>query len=721
MKDNSLFIIVAGNNLFYKCTKAKESNINTNAKFICQYETDYYDNAINSSVNLFARKIIVDEDHIGMNAFCDDYKVNVIKAEMKMGKTKALIEYLHASNFKTIIVISFRRTFSAEILSKLDGFTLYSDIANDIYISDYPKLIVQIESLHRIKMPMNYSLVILDEVESIWSQFSSSNFTNFGICINKFEAILKLSQKIICMDANICKRTFDILRKIVSVDDIHYYVNTWNPSRDYCYNICTDKGSWVYQLQELLKKDANIAIFSNSLAEANKIFLFISNHENYKGKVMQYDSKTKESIKKLHFSNVDKYWEKYRCIICTPTVSAGISFEVEKHFDYIFGYFTDKSCNVETCRQMLGRVRSIASQNIYLYLVSSGEKFDTNISRIQDLIKRDKADLFADNIGLLGFKIDTEKNKLEPFDNFAFEIITQNIAFHNISKSNFYGRFYKQIRGDHLKIRSQVKQFNVPKEQTMQILKCYNDGGKIIDDNHIECILSAENISHYDFSQLNEKRRKLEDLKSEDLYAIEKYKIANILATELDKPLLEIFTSQIKLKQVKALREIFAISTSNENSIDTNIANMYLQMKKNEHKSKFLDYRNVHRHKICRDLCKMFDPIIDISLIPCNIICIENCKVADEAEFIKLVNDNAYIFDLPLFENASSSISCIVKILAQLYGIRTKYKTNELLAPDFIYFIRNGNKYRGSRKSHEGKIINLPTINIELFHIGNFC
>ena len=50
-----------------------------------------------------------------------------------------------------------------------------------------------------------------------------------------------------------------------------------------------------------------------------------------------YSSDTPKKIKDLHFSNVNKY---FICdvLIYTPTISAGISFEVD-HFDFLFGYF----------------------------------------------------------------------------------------------------------------------------------------------------------------------------------------------------------------------------------------------------------------------------------------------------------------------------------------------------------------------------------------------
>ena len=54
-------------------------------------------------------------------------------------------------------------------------------------------------------------------------------------------------------------------------------------------------------------------------------------------KIRLYSSETNKETKKLHFSDVNKYLT-YDCLIYTPTLSAGISYEIE-HYDYLFGYF----------------------------------------------------------------------------------------------------------------------------------------------------------------------------------------------------------------------------------------------------------------------------------------------------------------------------------------------------------------------------------------------
>jgi hypothetical protein len=105
-----------------------------------------------------------------------------------------------------------------------------------------------------------------------------------------------------------------------------------------------------------LSAGKKICIPASSLEEAETLYEIIK--EKFPSlSVRFYSSKTPIMEKKEHFSNVSMWWV-CDVLIYTPTVSAGISFELD-HFDKIYAYFSDKSCSVETTMQMLGRVRSL--------------------------------------------------------------------------------------------------------------------------------------------------------------------------------------------------------------------------------------------------------------------------------------------------------------------------------------------------------------------------
>lgn len=74
--------------------------------------------------------------------------------------------------FPTILALSFRRTFARDNASK-NGFVNYESIQGEINLIDYPKVILQVDSLARLNTSVKPSLLILDEIESTIEQLLS--------------------------------------------------------------------------------------------------------------------------------------------------------------------------------------------------------------------------------------------------------------------------------------------------------------------------------------------------------------------------------------------------------------------------------------------------------------------------------------------------------------------------------------------------------------------
>jgi hypothetical protein len=103
------------------------------------------------------------------------------------------------SKFKTILVISFRRTFADEFSHKMNISNYQKIKQNQINMSEYPRLCVQLESLYRVNFDVDIDLVVFDEIESIQSQFNS--FDKKTNNINTSKAIELWKFKCLFMDA----------------------------------------------------------------------------------------------------------------------------------------------------------------------------------------------------------------------------------------------------------------------------------------------------------------------------------------------------------------------------------------------------------------------------------------------------------------------------------------------------------------------------------------
>jgi hypothetical protein len=366
----------------------------------------------------------------------------VVHAAMKMGKTKALKKYVDnyfASKLRRDIIryVSFRQTFSGNIKEKFGDFTLYSDVAGPLTQS---RLIVQVESLHRLEVGVEPpDLLILDECESIFEQFDSGLLRSFNESFAKFQYLLKYSKHVICMDAGISDRTFRIIDSIRGAEGLLYHACVHKNATADRYSLTADRGKWLGMLYTSLGKGERAAISISSLTEARAIEAGIK--KKFPGKVVKlYSSETLQSEKREHFADVNTYWQQCDVLMYTPTVSAGVSFEV-RHFDRCFGYFTDQSCPVETCMQMIGRIRDVATREYTIFLAATGASLPVDINEIRAGVYQRRENLMKtfDETGLrVEYGADGEV-RYHASD--YFTIWLENTRVRNLSRNAFIRRF----------------------------------------------------------------------------------------------------------------------------------------------------------------------------------------------------------------------------------------------------------------------------------------
>ncbi|QKE50197.1 replication origin-binding protein [Faustovirus] len=367
-----------------------------------------------------------------------------VVAPMKTGKTKALQEYIieNYDDSAKIVICSFRQTFANEIKGKFPDFALYSQVRGEI---DENRLIIQVESLHRMMMTPGMQppdLMVLDECESIFEQFDSGLLRQFNESFAIFTWMLKYSKRVVLMDANLGQRTHNILLKMRPDYPPFYHVNARLGMADDRYYFTSDKITWYSALYASVLRGERSAIAVNSLQEAKVLYYDLSN-EYPAIKFKLYSSETSHAERKQHFAQVNEYWSQYDVVIYTPTVSAGVSFERE-HFHNIFGYFSDQSCNVETCSQMIGRVRNVKCGNFIIYLSGTRRALPTNKTDINTQMMRNRKELYADlcSTGDLPIKVEYAADATVKFYTTEYyDIWVENVIMRNYSRNQFVARY----------------------------------------------------------------------------------------------------------------------------------------------------------------------------------------------------------------------------------------------------------------------------------------
>ncbi|CAB5372137.1 unnamed protein product [Rhizophagus irregularis] len=155
-----------------------------------------------------------------------------------------------------------------------------------------------------------------------------------------------------------------------------------------------------------------------------------------------YSSETLPSKKKEHFGNVHTYWSKLDVLIYTPTVSAGVSFE-SVHFDAIFTCFTDNSCDVETCRQMLVWVRNLSTREHFICfrLVNACHSLPVTTDAISQQLHDKRTGLYQ-TVSDVALQFEhTVDGGIRFYKSDYFHLWLENERVKNLSKNDFMYRF----------------------------------------------------------------------------------------------------------------------------------------------------------------------------------------------------------------------------------------------------------------------------------------
>lgn len=377
-------------------------------------------------------------------------KTLYINAPMKIGKTKKLKQFIDKLDpTASICILSFRIFFSTHIHTMFEEeenpFILYKTIKGDISPSTYKRVIIQVESLHRLKGVYDY--VILDESESILSQFDSGNMMNMSFAIAHFTNLMKNAKQVICMDAFMSKRTIDVIRSMRGEDGEVIEINKHMNATEYTYNVTYSEIDFIRNMNKSIDGGKKIVVVSNKLSKLNELHELITKHYPTL-KTVLYSSKSDPSIKRDHMKDINTTCVKYDVMLYSPTLTAGVSIEVD-HFHEIYGYFTNVSCDAMTCMQMLGRVRNVKDKLINICFNTIPSYCSTNISSIEKDVCEGRLELIHGDINNLNVSVNQDaimnNIRYSVCKNDYYIVWIHNQMAKNISKTHFEKLFLQYV------------------------------------------------------------------------------------------------------------------------------------------------------------------------------------------------------------------------------------------------------------------------------------
>lgn len=318
--------------------------------------------------------------------------VLILKAVCGLGKTIEIVAELANNPNESVLVVCGRKTLGRKQLDDLiaQGFVYYETLGKGI-IKDVPKLIIQIDSLWRVRG--NYNYLILDELCMTEDQLVDF-VKRKKECVDALIERIRRTPKVIVADAFMTDDDVDLFR-MLRPQDILIYENTYPKQQDKELFVVNNHGKFI-------------DLISRALGENKKVISPCGSKDDVKTLEAKYKH-TDKVVKTYTGDDVIEEdptlsWGEADLCIFTSVCIAGNSF-VERHFHKAFGYFTPMTFTPESAAQMLLRARQLIDNEMYVY-VGPHKKLRfpttiTNITLMKEYLQRDDIEARKDLYGVI--------------------------------------------------------------------------------------------------------------------------------------------------------------------------------------------------------------------------------------------------------------------------------------------------------------------------------
>jgi len=345
-------------------------------------------------INLIEDKGITEKNYVNWKLMLNDNKMQIISACMGGGKTFGIKQYLNKINFKKILFVSPRKSFSDFIEGEFKEFGINNYQDKKIDINNCDRLVIQMESLHKLNDNNNFDIIIMDECESSLKQFSSQTMSFPLKVFNTLQKKIIHADKIIYADAFLSNRSLDYVKSFN--EEITFIKNLKLPEKRNAIEIEGDDKFDDEIINSVENKNENVFVVYNN---KTKLITFESNIkllqkrvETWKNKKALYYHANKSDKMGEDLKEVNKVWNLQNLVCVSPKITVGVSF-TERHFDTLYIKASSSSCVPRDTFQSSMRPRyiknnllkySIETQNIKTEDIKKQKIIENEIQNIED-------------------------------------------------------------------------------------------------------------------------------------------------------------------------------------------------------------------------------------------------------------------------------------------------------------------------------------------------
>lgn len=427
-----------------------------------------------------------------------------VRANMGVGKTVNLIPFMHenCSNSEVkCLFITYSRILSNKYAAAFNsiGFVNYLDKTDARMINDN-KVIVCLDSLPRITTS-NFHFIFIDEVLSVLMHFNSP-YLKHDITCSLFELLLSQAQHLYLLDAHVDNLlSYNFVNYIAEkrhqpvywIQNTH--VRTSKPARKARIILNKSKKQetalrlkCIKHIATLLELGKRVVVASSTATFTKLLQKEIQELLNSQKNIVLYNSETDNAIKYQHSLNPNAVWNEVDLLIYSPTISAGVSFELH-HFDMLVAMI-DNSFNtpsIDLSLQQLFRVRNLSAKHYNMHIYVNDyinldairypimpddvtKWLDTKITEMEMYYPENSIN-FTSATSLKNGKIAYDKDRL------SFNILHGLVYSTNKSLMHFTSILKKTLEDDYC-IKTTVEEFRPDKDlftEVIELKKRYKD------------------------------------------------------------------------------------------------------------------------------------------------------------------------------------------------------------------------------------------------------
>lgn len=290
--------------------------------------------------------------------------VHLVRSAIGTGKT-AIVEHLVKKNPKQSILFTTHLISLVESAAQRLGLTSYNECDNfDLQIEH--RLAICLNSLGKLTAEgslRHYDVVIIDEIEQVLARLTS-HIEQKPLIFSVLQHVMTNAKSLICLDAHLSQATVKMVQRFCPNQPVTIHFNRFEPGSARQIAFHDSPESVQMTAMQALEQEQKVYLAFNSKKEAFKTYSALNMaFPEKKGLYISSDN-AGDAENQAFFNNVNVVSKRYDYLVCTPSVSTGVSID-NGHFDFVGGVFNAQVNTANDCMQALGRIRNHKTLHVF--------------------------------------------------------------------------------------------------------------------------------------------------------------------------------------------------------------------------------------------------------------------------------------------------------------------------------------------------------------------